>query len=398
MINLCKLKDVTITHRFILNILICLLGLSPSLTMAQTPLESQRAAQSFKEGQRLYSQGQYQKAIDAFLFAHKVRPHAFTLFNIARCYENLGQPQKALQTYRNALRLAKEEGTVKDLRARIKRLKRYPGRIFLNTNPPGATVSVDVEKEPRARRTPFVLNLAAGSHRLLIQKKGFELLAQYVEVEVGKDQTLQLDLSPVKAFKACPAVKQHSKCEDPRLLLFEGLHLHVILNGGFAVASELGAVGGPGIGVHATMGRIRIGAEYQYMPVNPSALAELGDTNQRNSFMQGGIHAGYVFPFGRFSLYSLVGAGLYLNRLVHADSISSNITQASETGGFIWTVGGGIEVMATSWMSLGIGIRLGLLHGSLLDAQKQDNDEILTHKVDGPFPYGTLWGALNFHL
>lgn len=61
--------------------------------------------------------------------------------------------------------------------------------------------------------------------------------------------------------------------------------------------------------------------------------------------------------------------------------------------------------MALRWLSLGIGLRAGLLHGELADIT--DNPEYKTNPklekykfspVSGTYPFATLWGALNFHI
>lgn len=363
-----------------------------------------RAAAFFAKGQEHYNSGRFAQAIIAFSEADKLATHPATLFNIARCHENLGRPQEALVAYRKALSASKDPQLQRDLRGRIRRLERFPGKIFISSQPPGAHVTIDGNTQPEARTTPLVAQVPAGKHVLLFRLAGHLLAAKPVEVAAGREATLHVVLEKrpdePTPCQVCPPKPTCPKCSDPRLLVFEKLHLHVALFGGFGVAKKLGWVGGPGFQATATINRIRIGAHFQYLPVNPASVSLLAGTDQRSTFMQGQLEGGYTFPFGRFHLYATAGLGLYLNRLVKQEGALST---TNEVGGFIWTLGGGIEVLALRWMSLGIGLRAGLMHGELLEIRAKVNPGIgepLTefNPVSGTYPFATLWGALNFHI
>ncbi|MCK5796250.1 MAG: PEGA domain-containing protein, partial [Deltaproteobacteria bacterium] len=284
-----------------------------------TATDKVKAAALFKAGQALYNAGRFGEAIAAFSKAQVLAPHPFSLFNIARCHENLGRPRAALRFYREALAATSDPKLTKDLQSRIARLQRFPSKIFVTSDPPGATVTLDGAAAPRAKRTPLVVTLPAGEHVLLFRKEGHILVVRRVELRAGREVTVRVSL-PRRRPKPvpCPAplpIPPCPRCRDARLMTFTGLHLHVALNGGFAIAKDLGAVAGPGVQVSATIDRFRVGVHFQYLPVNPSSLAKLAGTQERSSFMQGQAEGGYTFPFGRFHLYATVGVGLYLNRL-----------------------------------------------------------------------------------
>jgi len=60
------------------------------------------------EARQAFAAGQYQKSLDLYaeLYADKVHPTY--LRNIGRCYQNLRQPEKAINAFRDYLRQAKE--------------------------------------------------------------------------------------------------------------------------------------------------------------------------------------------------------------------------------------------------------------------------------------------------
>jgi hypothetical protein len=64
-------------------------------------------------------------------------------------------------------------------------LERSGGTLAIKSDPPGATILVDGRE--RAERTPALLSLPAGAHRLEVVKEGF---AKYTEVVTVKDSVI----------------------------------------------------------------------------------------------------------------------------------------------------------------------------------------------------------------
>src|SRR5262245_469757 len=58
-----------------------------------------KAGQLFDEGDKLYKQGQFAEAADRFSRAYEIDPEPTLLYNLARAYENMGELEKASQTY-----------------------------------------------------------------------------------------------------------------------------------------------------------------------------------------------------------------------------------------------------------------------------------------------------------
>ena len=362
------------------------------------------AAAAFAQGQRRYASGQYAEAVEAFSRAQALLPHGATLFNLARCYENLLMPDKALRTYRQALALTKDVESRHDIERRIARLERVPTKVFVSTEPPGARIYVDGEAKPLPGLTPHVLLLRPGSHRLFLEREGYRPVAHAINVTLGEPPTLHWRLD--KRAAPCRSCTPCQRCADPRLIDFDGLHLHLSPLGGFMVGRTVGISGGPGVQLYGTAGRFRFGVHAHFMLVNPSDAGAFQGSDTSSSLLMAQVDGGWTFALGRLQLYAVLGLGGYLNRITTpvfdpAGEVVEN--RAQELGGFLWSLGGGIEVMATRWFSLGMGLRLGLLHGSVYNSYTQKGAtngelEVVNEIVAGPHPYGSLWGSINFHL
>jgi len=87
-----------------------------------------QAKELFAWAKRLYDRARYAEAISKFEEAYALRRTRSSIFNIGKCYEQLGETAKALRAYRDYLRLAPDAGdkeTVSDAIANLeRRLKR----------------------------------------------------------------------------------------------------------------------------------------------------------------------------------------------------------------------------------------------------------------------------------
>ncbi len=77
------------------------------------------------------------------------------------------------------------------VRARLQVLARAPVRFVIRTRPHGATIQID---DRPSGETPVDLTLAAGPHRMRIEREGFFPLERSFTVTSGVDETLDLDL------------------------------------------------------------------------------------------------------------------------------------------------------------------------------------------------------------
>jgi len=70
----------------------------------------------------------------------------------------------------------------------------FLGFLRVATNVPGAQIFVDKKEEGALGQTPFQNAMATGAHHVWIEKPGYEVIERDVEVGVGDDVELRLDL------------------------------------------------------------------------------------------------------------------------------------------------------------------------------------------------------------
>lgn len=84
-----------------------LIATTPILTMAPEAVAQRRAeekpAELFKRAVETYRAGDYEASIKLFARLYEMDPNPFSLYNIGRCYEELGQLERAAQFYQRAL-------------------------------------------------------------------------------------------------------------------------------------------------------------------------------------------------------------------------------------------------------------------------------------------------------
>ena len=100
-------------------IALCLLFASPAEVEAK---DVDLAKQYFRLGQKLYQRADYAGALKHFLASYENSQHPDLLYNIARCYEALGNPKEAVAYYRRYLSEGKQDSAI--IRLRIDNLEK----------------------------------------------------------------------------------------------------------------------------------------------------------------------------------------------------------------------------------------------------------------------------------
>jgi len=151
------------------------------------------ASEAFALGTRLYSQMDYQAAMEAFRRAYKLKPHHIVLCNIARCYSGLNDMVKAADAYRQCLR---EGGGESKLAAKIAdSLAKVEARITalsVTSVGKGGTVHVDGQA---VGQTPRIVPLNPGRHVIEVRRYGAMTATATVEARGGQSS---IELNPVE--------------------------------------------------------------------------------------------------------------------------------------------------------------------------------------------------------
>ena len=142
------------------------------------------------QGVEAYQAGDFARAVEAFEWAQQVGAPPSNLYNLARCYEQLGRLADALRTYESYLESA-EIPAERRLRAQELRdqLASRPGRVELRSIPDGASVTVSGSETP-AGIAPTTLTLPPGEHSLNLTLEGHQPTLERVVVEPGGEQVV----------------------------------------------------------------------------------------------------------------------------------------------------------------------------------------------------------------
>ena len=188
----------------ITSLLLVLMATAPAA--AQGGGDSTKAAKEhYQRGSEAYAAGRYEEAVQDLQEAYRLSGEGVLLYNIAKCFEKLGDHDEAIRHLRDYLDLttglsdddkAGVERTIKDLEQ--KRLEFLP-ELTIRSSPDGAKVYLD-NKTRIIGQTPVKLRVESGSHKLYLERKGFEELKKTFEMPVGKPLVLDFELAPIEEF------------------------------------------------------------------------------------------------------------------------------------------------------------------------------------------------------
>jgi len=146
----------------------------------------------------LFAKGDYEGALTYFLKADAITSTSYTLFSIAKCYDNMYKYKEAYDYYNRYIDTGEKANYDAVIEA-IARIESMPVIVKVVTTPAGATVYID-GKEVTFQKTPIVSEVEAGLHTILIKKPGFKDVSRELEIPfggVGKiDETLHPITSP----------------------------------------------------------------------------------------------------------------------------------------------------------------------------------------------------------
>lgn len=384
-------------------ILLLLVGGPTALHARRSGTRTTReAAQLFDQGQRLYQAAQYREAIRAFTRAHELAPHRSALFNIARCHVNLGQPGQAIRYFEQALAQTRDAASQADIRRRIAQLRSRPVKVFVSSQPAGATVTIDGRAAPEPGTTPLALKLQAGEHVLLLRKRGHQLAARRIELELGQEQTLRVELQrlpeqpePCPACPTCPGCPPPERLIDPR-----GLHIHFGIGPTIAFSPGVPLGAGPSVQIHGTFRRVVFGGNAAVFAgaeesIDTLSVPNIGDFDRTTvRWALAELEGGYMFPTRHAYAWATVGLGFSNEQVkfLGRDASDERVEFSTDVNAFAWSVGGGMEAMAFDWLSFGVALRLGAAHGERVDRTNLNDPE------RGSFFILRLSGYATFHL
>jgi hypothetical protein len=169
-----------------------------------------RARNAFVKGQQAYAAGRYSEALTFFQESLAAKAHPSTTYNIARCYNLMGDLDNAMVGFKEYLRVAPAAADADEVVTSIANIeKRLQAKglqhLLVLVEPAQASVSIDGKV---IGRSPAGAVLSAGNHTLAITAEGFEPYARAFVLTASRSMELTVSLSatPV-APKAAPEAK-----------------------------------------------------------------------------------------------------------------------------------------------------------------------------------------------
>lgn len=156
----------------------------------------QEATKLFKQGNKLFNNGDYQAALEKFQQARKLYPSHRIDLNIASTLKEMGRHVEAAEAYETFLgrggTLAPPE-IIRAARASLEALQGQLGRVKLRCSENGADVKLD---DQPVGQTPLEkwIYLKPGSHALEVCKEGFLCRRETLSFVAGDRKELQFEL------------------------------------------------------------------------------------------------------------------------------------------------------------------------------------------------------------
>jgi hypothetical protein len=151
-------------------------------------------------GEKKFKAGDFAGALADFEAANtaKASPEADRF--IGQSHDNLGHFPEAVIAYErflaNVPAAMKTQG--EETKKRVEAIKAMPGKVHVETTPPGAQITVDAAATttptPNPNPTPTDIDLAAGKHTLRIVADGYNPVDKEIDVTFASKQDVRVEL------------------------------------------------------------------------------------------------------------------------------------------------------------------------------------------------------------
>lgn len=180
-------------------LLIASLAAAPKAAPTPEEINASRAKHAFLAAQKLYKDAKYPEAIEKFEEANRLSPHPSIIFNIARCYEQVGDVPKALRHYRDYLHAtpqASDRQLVVDSIVTLERNLKERGvqQVLVVSEPPGAVAAIDGKV---FGSTPASIELRPGNHTASLTHEGYEKVERPFVMPADRSFDVLMVMKPV---------------------------------------------------------------------------------------------------------------------------------------------------------------------------------------------------------
>jgi len=242
------------------------------------------AKRHYGEGDKKYKAGDFAGALTEFKAANEIKSTPQAERYIGMTEDNLGHYAAAAEWYDKFLahvpdKLVSEGEEIKKRDAEIKAL---PGKVHVETTPPGANVTVD--GKPQSSPAPTDIELPPGPHAIKLNAPGRLEVARLVDVAFASTQTVSVTLEeappPPPPPPAPVAVAPPPPAAPPPPPPEPRSKVPAYITGGLAVAAA---------GVGTVFGIIALNDKSDFNKTPTTQIADNGDTHSLVSDMAFGV-------------------------------------------------------------------------------------------------------------
>jgi hypothetical protein len=242
------------------------------------------AKKNYADGEKKYKAGDFEGALAAFKSANDVKATPQAERYLGLCEDALGHYGAAVDWYDKFLAHVPDKmaAAADDLKKREADIKAMPGKVHVDSTPPGASVVID--DKPANGVTPIDVELPAGSHKMTLSAPDRLPLDKQVDVAFASTQTVTVELQPAPPPPAPPpspvVAAAPPPAPAPAAPLPPASPLPAYITGGIAVAA---------VGVGTVFGIMALNDKSDFDKNPTSGTADDGDTHSLIADMAFGI-------------------------------------------------------------------------------------------------------------
>jgi hypothetical protein len=254
-----------------------------STAAAPSSVDIASAKKHYAEGERKLKAQDFEGALADFKAANDIKAAPQAERNIGVCEDNLGHFPAAAEWYAKFLAHVPEKLAAQgeEIKKRVAVIQAMPGKLHVDSNPPGATVTIDGKAQSGV--TPLDVDLPPGPHDIKLTEAGRLPDSKSVDVAFASTQTVTSDLAPEPPPAPTPVVVVAPPPPPPPATPPPTEARSVIpafITGGLAVAA---------VGVGTVFGVLALNDKSSFDKNPTTATADNGDTHSLIADMAFGV-------------------------------------------------------------------------------------------------------------